>query len=164
MKKQKLQPRDIVELLTPLIDFIMMKHCSLSSLKTHPEAFTKKLKMTNEPIKLTHNGITIAFMCARDVYMCVEKRRRRLVALLEDAPRKFIPSVGPRTHPFAQPNIQELKRCIEKIEGLHRQINSQKCRLYDLEEELQEVAEKQRKLMSAIGPVSLATQAKPTNL
>jgi hypothetical protein len=152
MKKRELRPSEIVELLTPLID--MMDQCSVSSLKSDPEGLTKKVKMSGAPIRLTHNGNVIAIMCDPSVFMQVEKRRRKLVALLEDAPRKFVPTLGRRA-PFAHPSLQELKRCVEKKEGLEGQINSQKCCLYDLEEALQTTTEHERTLMAAIKPVRL---------
>lgn len=156
MKQQKLQPDEIVELLTPLMDFSMLDQCSVSSLKNDPRSLTKKMKITGAPIRLTHNEMTIAIMCDPSAYIQVEERRRRLVALLENAPSEFIPAVG-RRPPLAHPDVQELKRCIAKREGLDRQIYLQKCRLCDLEDELRENAEKERKLVSAIKPACLPT-------
>jgi hypothetical protein len=165
MKTQKLRSNDIVEILTPLIDSAMMKSCSISSLKNDPDSFTKQIKLIGKPMALTHNGTIIALLCDPSVYKQIEERRQHLVALLEDAPSEFIPTVGRRSMlPSERQNIRELKQCIARIEWLEDSINSKKCKLYDLQEELQETVEKKLKQIHAIKIVTLASRIKPTNL
>jgi PHD/YefM family antitoxin component YafN of YafNO toxin-antitoxin module len=159
MKKQEFQPNEVIELLTPLIDFTKMKSCSVSSLKNNPESIAEKIETGGKPIALTHSGKIIALLCNPSVYQKTEERRRHLVALLEDAPREFIPTVGRRSMlPSEHQNIQELKQCIARIERLEDSINSTKCSLYSLEEELHEITEKKLKLIPKIKPVLLATK------
>ena len=159
MKKHELLPNEIAELLTPLINFTMMKKYSVSLLKNNPEDFAKKIKTEGKPIALTYNVNVIALLCDPSVYKQTEERRRRLVALLEDAPSEFIPTVGRRPmSPSEHQNIRELKQCIARIEKLEDSINSTKCGLYDLEEELHKITEKKLKLIPKVKPILLTAK------
>lgn len=170
MKKHELQPSEIVELLTPLIDFKMMKKCSVSALKDNPEGFAKKIETEGKPIALTHNGKRIALLCDPTVYKQTERKRLRLEELLvgislETTPAEFVPTVGRRPMLASEhQNLWKLKEYIYKIEKLQSQINLLKCNLYEKEEQLQETTEKERELMPAIKPVSLASREKTANL
>ncbi len=170
MKKRELQLSEIIELLTPLIDFKMMKKCSVSSLKDNPEDIAKKIETEGKPIALTHNGNIVALLCDPTVYKQTEQKRRRLEALLvgvspESTSAEFVPTVGHRPMlPSEHQIIQELKQCIARIGRLECLINSKKCELYNLEEELHEISEKKLKLIPKVGGVSLVGQPKPTNL
>ena len=108
---------------------------------------------------LTHNGTIIALLCDPSVYKQIEERRQHLVALLEDAPSEFIPTVGRRSMlPSERQNIRELKQCIARIEWLEDSINSKKCKLYDLEEELHKITEKKLKLIPKVKPILLTAK------
>jgi len=141
-----------------------MKKCSVSSLKNNPESCAKKIETGVKPIALTHNGMTIALLCKPNVYQKIEERRRHLVAILENAPSEFIPTVGHRAMlPSEHQIIRELKHCIARIENLERSINSKKCDLYREEEELHAI-EKKLKLIPKIGSILLAISLKSANL
>jgi hypothetical protein len=164
MKTQKLRSNDVAEVLTPLIDFKMMKSCSVSSLKNNPENLAKQIKLIGKPMKLTHNGTMIALLCDPCAYQQLEQRRGKLEALLVSEPGEFTPTIGRRAMSLSEhQNIREVKGCIAKIERLERSINSKKCELYSSQEELQEAVE-DLKLLPAIKTVTLASQVKPANL
>jgi hypothetical protein len=164
MKTRKLRPDEINEILTPLVDFKMMEHRSFWAVKNNPRNLARDLKSSGKPMVLTYNGMVVALLCDSCVYQQTEERRRRLEALLVGVPSAstpFTPNVGRvRMQPSDQQNIQEIKRCIAQIERLEHDIMLHKSRLYDLEEQLQEISEKKLVKISGIGAISLVGPSK----
>jgi hypothetical protein len=164
VKKKDLQPTEIVELLQPLIPLTLDSR-STYALKNDPEKFAEELKAKGKPITLTHKGTPIALLCDLDLYKQIEKRRQRIVALLEGVTEEFIATAGARRlSPSEHQTFRELKQCVATVEKLERDIDSHKCGLYDAEEKLKEAIERKCKLLSAIVPVSLTNRMESSNL
>jgi hypothetical protein len=114
MKKNELQPSEIVAVLTPIINIQMMKQCSISSLKKDPENLLKQI--TAGAMKLTHNGKTVAILADLSTYTQIEQKRRELVAILEGATYAFKPTLGRRpSGAFANKKIHALKCCLDPV-------------------------------------------------
>ena len=100
------------------------------------------LKTTGKPLKLTHKGIMIAFVCDPNVYRHIEERRRNLEKLLLGEPASFVSTIGRRPMLSASEKVfRDIKCCILKIESLKSSINSKACELYSLKEELEKTEE-----------------------
>lgn len=142
----------MVDLLTPHIT-PHQEVCSVWEFKKDPEGILKKMNAMKWPLVLTFNGSPIGIICDPKTFSETEDKRKKLVALLDNSPdmADFKPHIGRRgPQPFAAPKVQELIRCIKKLEALNHHIQIRKSGLYDVEKELKEVENQKAQLLAEL--------------
>lgn len=152
-KSQEIKPSEVVDLLTPFMD-LGKNHCSLWELGNKSDSLIKKMQLTGEPLRLTKQGHVVAIVADPKTYEEIEKRRSRLVALLDNIESKkvFIPRTrrifehDGKANPIAE--RREMIQLIKQRECCQDDVNDAKCRLYDKEDKLNEAEQRLRTLTS----------------
>jgi hypothetical protein len=152
-KSREIRPSEAVDLLTPFMP-LKKNHCSLWKFHKETDSLIEKIQLTGEPLRLTRQFEVVAIVSDPKTYDEIEKRRSRLVALIDNIESKkvFIPrtrrisELDGKANPHAFSTM--LRSLIAQSEGLTDDINDLKCRLYDREEKMIETEQRLRDLTS----------------